>query len=47
MSVGDSVTIPIGLPHQLTGLEDGEIFEVSTQHFDHDSYRIEKGTSQL
>lgn len=46
MNVGDSVTIHIGLPHQLTALEDGEIFEVSTQHFDYDSYRVEKGTSQ-
>jgi len=40
---GNSVTIPIGMPHQLQSLEDGEIFEVSTQHFDSDSYRIYKG----
>jgi hypothetical protein len=32
-----------GQPHQLEALEDGEIFEVSTQHFDTDSYRIWKG----
>jgi mannose-6-phosphate isomerase-like protein (cupin superfamily) len=40
---GDSVTIPRGMPHQLHAITDGEIFEVSTQHFDSDSYRIEKG----
>lgn len=42
---GDSVTIPIGMPHQLHALTDGEIIEVSTQHFDSDSYRIYKGDS--
>jgi mannose-6-phosphate isomerase-like protein (cupin superfamily) len=47
MNIGDSVTIEVGLPHQLIALEDGEIFEVSTQHFDTDSYRVEKGTSQV
>jgi len=39
----DVVTIPIGMPHQLKALQDGEIFEVSSQHFDSDSYRISKG----
>lgn len=43
LKTGDSVTIPIGMPHQLHALTDGEIFEVSTQHFDSDSYRIYKG----
>jgi mannose-6-phosphate isomerase-like protein (cupin superfamily) len=38
---GDSVLIERGLPHQLIALEDNStIFEVSTQHFDEDSYRI-------
>ena len=46
LKIGDSVTIPIGMPHQLHAIEDGEIFEVSTQHFDSDSYRVEKGNSQ-
>jgi mannose-6-phosphate isomerase-like protein (cupin superfamily) len=41
--MGDVVTIPIGMPHQLDALSDGEIFEISTQHFDSDSYRIYKG----
>lgn len=43
LNEGDVVTIPIGLPHQLEALEPGEIFEISTQHFDSDSYRIYKG----
>lgn len=46
MQKGDVVTIPIGQPHQLFAVEDGEIFEVSTQHFDSDSYRIWKGINQ-
>jgi mannose-6-phosphate isomerase-like protein (cupin superfamily) len=38
---GQSVTIERGLPHQLIALEDNSIvFEVSTQHFDEDSYRV-------
>jgi quercetin dioxygenase-like cupin family protein len=43
LELGDVVTIPRGMPHQLEAIEDGEIFEISTQHFDTDSYRIEKG----
>ena len=42
---GDSVVIERGLPHQLIALEDNSIvFEVSTQHFDEDSYRIYRNT---
>ena len=38
---GDVIEIKKGLPHQLTSLtEEATIFEVSTQHFDEDSYRI-------
>ena len=38
---GDIVEIKKGLPHQLTALlDESTIFEVSTQHFDNDSYRI-------
>jgi mannose-6-phosphate isomerase-like protein (cupin superfamily) len=38
---GDVIEIKKGLPHQLTALVDNAtIFEVSTQHFDDDSYRI-------
>jgi mannose-6-phosphate isomerase-like protein (cupin superfamily) len=38
---GDVIEIKKGLPHQLTALtEEAIVFEVSTQHFDKDSYRI-------
>jgi mannose-6-phosphate isomerase-like protein (cupin superfamily) len=40
---GDSVRQRPGQPHQLEALEEGVVFEVSTQHFDSDSYRIIKG----
>ena len=43
---GDVIRNRIGEPHQLEALEDSTIFEVSTQHFDHDSYRVERGDSQ-
>jgi len=32
-----------GLRHQMFAIEDSELFEFSTEHFDSDSYRIEKG----
>ena len=45
LDVGDSVTIERGQPHQLTALKPNSIvFEVSTEHFDEDSYRIYKDT---
>ena len=41
---GQCITINRGEPHQLIAIEDNsEIFEVSTEHFDEDSYRIRKG----
>ena len=43
---GDIVVIKQGLPHQLEAIEEGDIFEVSTKHYDSDSYRIIKGDSQ-
>lgn len=43
MKPGDSLEIPTGLMHRFTGLEDSEIVEFSTEHFDEDSYRVEKG----
>jgi mannose-6-phosphate isomerase-like protein (cupin superfamily) len=43
LGVGEVVTIPIGMPHQLEALADATIVETSTQHFDYDSYRIYKG----
>ena len=43
---GDVVRQRVGQPHQIESLTDGTIFEVSTQHFDEDSYRVWKGDSQ-
>lgn len=43
----ESITIPKGLPHQLETIDGGEIMEVSTQHFENDSFRISKGDSQI
>ena len=40
---GDSFHVYRGLRHQMIALEDTELFEFSTQHFDSDSYRIIKG----
>lgn len=47
LNQGDSIHIPKGLPHQLeAGIEGGEIIEISTEHFEDDSYRVFKGDSQ-
>jgi len=43
---GDVVRQRVGQPHQLIALTDGTVFEVSTQHFDEDSYRVIKGDTQ-
>lgn len=40
---GESFHIPRDLVHRIEALQDSEIFEFSTQHFDEDSYRVEKG----
>jgi mannose-6-phosphate isomerase-like protein (cupin superfamily) len=40
---GDRFHVYTGLRHQIIALEDTELFEFSTQHFDSDSYRIIKG----
>jgi quercetin dioxygenase-like cupin family protein len=40
---GDRFHITRGMRHQMTALEDTELFEFSTQHFDSDSIRIIKG----
>lgn len=40
---GESFHVPIGLRHQMIALEDSELFEFSTQHFEEDTYRIVKG----
>ena len=40
---GQNFYVPTGLRHQMIALEDSELFEFSTQHFDSDSHRIIKG----
>lgn len=40
---GDKFHIYRGLRHQMTALEDTELYEFSTQHFDEDSIRITPG----
>lgn len=40
---GDKFHIYRGLRHQMIALEDTELFEFSTQHFDEDSIRIISG----
>lgn len=40
---GDKFHIPQLMIHRFIGMQDSQIMEVSTQHFDDDSYRILKG----
>ena len=40
---GQNFYIYPGLRHRMIALEDSELFEFSTQHFDSDSYRVIKG----
>lgn len=40
---GDNFYVYTGLRHQMMAIENSELFEFSTQHFESDSYRIEKG----
>ena len=43
LSSGDKIDIPRGTRHQIIALEESELFEFSTQHFEEDSIRIIKG----
>tara|TARA_R110000824_G_scaffold352906_2_gene540033 strand:+ start:1230 stop:1589 length:360 start_codon:yes stop_codon:yes gene_type:complete len=43
LSKGDNFHVYRSLRHQMIALEDTELFEFSTQHFDSDSHRIIKG----
>ena len=43
LNAGENFHVYRGLRHQMVALEDSELFEFSTQHFDSDSYRIIKG----
>jgi mannose-6-phosphate isomerase-like protein (cupin superfamily) len=47
LEIGDIITNEIGEPHQIECLEEGDIFEISTKHFDSDSYRVFKGDNQI
>ena len=43
LNAGDNFHVYRGLRHQMVALEDSELFEFSTEHFDTDSYRVTKG----
>ena len=43
MSQGQCMDVPPGLVHQMEALEDAELFEFSTEHFNSDSHRLIKG----
>tara|TARA_R110002020_G_scaffold208375_1_gene414074 strand:- start:357 stop:725 length:369 start_codon:yes stop_codon:yes gene_type:complete len=43
LTAGDNFYIYRGLRHQMIALQDSELFEFSTEHFDSDSYRVIKG----
>jgi mannose-6-phosphate isomerase-like protein (cupin superfamily) len=43
LNPGECMDIPPGLVHQMLALEDAELYEFSTQHFNSDSHRITKG----
>ncbi len=40
---GDSITIPPGQVHQIIAIEESEIIEFSTTHYEEDSKRVKKG----
>jgi mannose-6-phosphate isomerase-like protein (cupin superfamily) len=40
---GNVIEIPTGLIHQMIALVESEIIEISTQHFEDDSYRVVNG----
>ncbi len=43
LNAGDAFHVYRGLRHQMFAVEDSELFEFSTEHFDEDSHRIMKG----
>lgn len=43
LTPGDVFEVPTGLIHQMEALEDSNLYEFSTQHFEDDSYRVVKG----
>lgn len=47
LSIGETAFIPAGQPHQILALEDSEVIEFSSPHYESDSYRVIAGDSQL
>lgn len=43
LNPGECMDIPPGLVHQMLALEDSELYEFSTQHFNSDSHRLAQG----
>jgi quercetin dioxygenase-like cupin family protein len=43
LNPGDSFHVSRGLRHRMIALEDTELFEFSTEHFEEDSHRIIRG----
>ena len=43
LNPGDNFYVYPGLRHQMVALEDSELYEFSTEHFDSDSHRVIKG----
>lgn len=43
LSQGDNFHVKRGLRHQMIALEDSEMYEFSTEHFEEDSYRVITG----
>jgi len=43
LAKGDKFHVPREMRHQMVALHDTELYEFSTEHFDSDSYRLEKG----
>ena len=44
MVPGDAFHVYRGLRHRIIALKDSEMFEFSTEHFDHDSHRLLQGS---
>jgi mannose-6-phosphate isomerase-like protein (cupin superfamily) len=43
LTKGDKFHVPPGMRHRMEALQDTELYEFSTQHFDEDSYRVIAG----
>jgi mannose-6-phosphate isomerase-like protein (cupin superfamily) len=43
LNIGDSFNVPPGMRHQMIAIADSKLLEISTTHFEEDSYRIIKG----